>query len=150
MSEEKIGKKPINWKLKGLIGWLVLSIVFNFAIVFCMDYYGLGDTNYNVEIVEYNNSSIINETTVDQSNLSYMDMLALQLNENGWILYHTENCPPCYAQIEYFDTSIKYVNHYECFSERPSFIEKFPTWFNYKTGEVKVGFKNETELREMM
>ena len=73
------------------------------------------------------------------------EMIAICLNEKGWVIYGTASCSACIAQKKVFGEAWKYITYIECDPHEENSdpdlclkrnITKTPTWILEIDGEV--------------
>lgn len=124
-----------------IVGYSIFTILALFGILFII-LFSTGQINQSHQIFIY---------TDNMSLLTDIDNLALNLSNNGWVVYYSDNCGYCGLEMEEFGNSWKYLNSVNV-SEHglPEGMAGVPTWFNYNTGEIRPGYQTIDNLNLMV
>lgn len=81
------------------------------------------------------------------------EVLACELNNDGWVLYGTDQCPWCIKQKEEFGDSFTNLTYINCKENMQvcidAGIESIPSWVS-PNGTFHPGYHNLTKLNEIM
>ena len=79
--------------------------------------------------------------------------LGNRLRQQGWMLFGNKWCPFCKRQKEELGEDLRLIQYIDADDQKSLAIaagaDRFPSWWNSKTSELRVGFKTRYELYQM-
>lgn len=79
--------------------------------------------------------------------------LGQRLNNQGWMLFGNKTCPFCTRQLKELGADLQLVRYIDADAQKSltiaAGVERYPSWYNTKTKELRVGFKTRYQLYQM-